>query len=75
MSQLLMHAGAHTGEIAVTKGLQRLQGYPSWDAQRGGLRVFRPNRRGLAIDLSASPEHVRIMAKQNGCSRETHPSL
>lgn len=25
---LLIHAGAHTGEIAVTKGLQGLQGYP-----------------------------------------------
>ena len=28
LTTLLIHAGAHTGEISVTKGLQGLQGYP-----------------------------------------------
>ncbi len=28
LTTMLVHAGAHTGEIAVTKGLQDLQGYP-----------------------------------------------
>lgn len=28
LTTLLIHAGAHTGEISVTKGLQNLQGYP-----------------------------------------------